>query len=902
MRRLTHIEADAVEPTVSPLAYRFLAITADDCTAGGATATEVDRYEKVVYTRRSGASAEVWFASMDGRHEGRLSPGGARCGVPSFSGDGLSLVWRCEEAGGAVFHDTRARWDQDFAAALAAIEFDWAKTPGCEEVAVTPESWATDPCLAKLPRRYGTHAPSPTAAPDALLTGPSYSANQTLIVGGGAGGARYAARALGAPWSSLAPGPVRAVRWSPDGARLALAVDRGVALAATDFYLQEVRNLGDFPELTGQGASTRLHANRFVARPSTDKELFHAYERIRYDRRPPFVTVDSALQVFHDELAALLRARERDALDTLRRLSRGLLAEVSGATDAASRAMAVHFAVGLVLSDAALRIALPEPEPYGLAEDGEVPPDPVALIADKARELAAELPEPLRGEVGPLLGAIFAHDAMAKLEIPGVGEVTVDFTQFKVRGHYATSELAGYFLAMTWYALVPLPRDARLLGLVRAMGQAKAPGEPKATLRQLWDEVDALAGAFMGRPVDVTVAHLIEAQRGGNTGLDSAWDAAVALRGPIPVRGPDGLSGEPVAPRASLFPKRFGLDVGFFKALTHPDVAMRGLPSPLDVFAALGSARARELALAQAQAETWLAAYEVALDAQVAESKARPDSYFATDLYHGWLAVLSALARSEGAADLPFARSEAWRDRQLLSALAGYTVLKHDAVLYSFQDYSAECDSGRPTVVFTEQPVLPVPRGFVEPEPALFEQMARLAGRVYATLGAGEEPRVRSSWGEDIPLLNARVFCERLAQIAAAELRGEPIGSDDAEWLFEVGGVMESLFLGTEKNDALQFGGSEGRLARGVALVTDLHTNPQRGVVLQVATGRLLRLFVAIPDAVGQRLTQGAMYSFHTFTQPMEDRLTDGQWNDLLEAGKAPPMPAWTESFVEPQP
>jgi hypothetical protein len=72
-----------------------------------------------------------------------------------------------------------------------------------------------------------------------------------------------------------------------------------------------------------------------------------------------------------------------------------------------------------------------------------------------------------------------------------------------------------------------------------------------------------------------------------------------------------------------------------------------------------------------------------------------------------------------------------------------------------------------------------------------------------------------------------------------------------------------------------------------------------RQQALQIGIGRLLDLWVIVPGQVGQRLTQGGMFSFYEFVQPMSDRLTDEQWHQRVQAGKTPPLPPWTSSFID---
>ncbi len=705
--------------------------------------------------------------------------------------------------------------------------------------------------------------------------------------------------------------------WAPDGGALAY-VQRGpdgsreLRLAKTDFYLQQVRDLVDYPELWGAAASGRLHANGFVARPGREKEFYTLYEKLAYRRRAAFVTTDAALQVFHDEFAGLLKTAERDAQTSLLQLSdtlyewalSGLQRGDAGAQDRA-RYLAVYFGVPLTLLRAADQIKEPDPDERPPGDPDEPGVDPLIQLAAAVPAQLAALDPALQAGVKAHVDRILKHEGFQDVRYPSAETPEpVDYSLFQVRGHYRSSALVGYFLAMTWYGVLPLPLDRRSFELLDAAGPDM----------ERWDRIDRLVGAFMGRPVDVTLSHL-RALRHQHPGLlrPKASFGAVQARlrtmlGPLQVRGAGAALGRGKRPlRLRLFPRRVGLDTEVFKQLTHPDVALRGWPSALDVFATLGSATADAHARAAEREAAWFEAYGKTLDGLRATAPERLGALAPTDLYHAWLALLATLARpldADAVARLPFARSSAWQDRKLLSALAGYAQLKHDAVLYAFQDYSAECDSGRPVVVFVEQPELPEPRGFVDPEPELFRGLAALSERVYAALAGGEAPAVHDPWADDpaAEALNGRTLALRLAKLAERCRAGRELEPEDYAWLREVGGTLEALFLGQPKPRALGYVGDEGRLERGVTLVADVHTNVTSQQALTEAVGLLHDLYVAVPDRVGQRLTQGGLYSYYELRVPMAERLTDEAWWARLKAGRVPPAPPFAASFLEPRP
>ena len=54
-----------------------------------------------------------------------------------------------------------------------------------------------------------------------------------------------------------------------------------------------------------------------------------------------------------------------------------------------------------------------------------------------------------------------------------------------------------------------------------------------------------------------------------------------------------------------------------------------------------------------------------------------------------------------------------------------------------------------------------------------------------------------------------------------------------------------------------------------------------------------------VPDDRGRfQVAAGGVYSYYEFTNPPGERLTDGAWRMLLDAGKAPERPAWEEAFL----
>ena len=65
------------------------------------------------------------------------------------------------------------------------------------------------------------------------------------------------------------------------------------------------------------------------------------------------------------------------------------------------------------------------------------------------------------------------------------------------------------------------------------------------------------------------------------------------------------------------------------------------------------------------------------------------------------------------------------------------------------------------------------------------------------------------------------------------------------------------------------------------------------------AIGEPAPIYVVIPDEPF-RLATGAVFSYYEFVNPSEERMTDEEWQELVEQGSQGPQPTWTELFIAP--
>ncbi|MCS6880863.1 MAG: DUF3160 domain-containing protein [Oscillochloridaceae bacterium] len=622
----------------------------------------------------------------------------------------------------------------------------------------------------------------------------------------------------------------------------------------------------------------RVAANGFVVSPGETKEFYELYERARYDNIPVFVTSDSLLHVYHLLFDRTLRRAEMTAfIPMLKRLNAELLRTSVAQYEAlagtpwadAARRNAAYFAVALKLLD----------------------PD-------------WEIPAGLRDLAEPDLAAIAAHNRIGPSAIfPGYprGE---DWSQYVPRGHYTKNEdLKRYFRAMMWHGRMTFrandtleTQQAALLTL--AYQQTSVDGLPA---NQVWAGIYEPTVFFVGRSDDLTPREYGEALAAAYGPVSdprdlldpakfAAFQAAVKELRPPQIMGMVVIPGttEELVKGLRLMGQRFVPDAFVFQKLIIPNVPDRTLPRSLDFFAAIGSDRA--LRHLENLGDTALPKYRANMDALRAAFASYDEATWTQNLYWSWIHSLRPLLEPAGEGYPAFMRSEAWLDKQLTTALGSWTELKRDTILYAKQVY---VERGYDAL---EPPEPERAKGYVEPVPELFARVAGLSRMTIEGLAArgllAEEDRA---------LLEAmESLATRLKIMAEKQLRGEALSDEEYELIRFYGAEIEALTFAAD--DEAFYQGRGGTPAGGedlqAAVVADIATNGVEGVVLENAVGRVFEIFVVAPIEGRLVLTKGGVFSHYEFVQPLSDRLTDEAWRARLDAGEAPPLAAWTESFM----
>jgi len=306
---------------------------------------------------------------------------------------------------------------------------------------------------------------------------------------------------------------------------------------------------------------------------------------------------------------------------------------------------------------------------------------------------------------------------------------------------------------------------------------------------------------------------------------------------------------------------------------------VRGFPQGLDLMALLGSERAKEIL--ENSGDTEYSDYEK----KFSELKKEVDSFSKRDwsknLYLNWLYVLKSLWNEFGKGYPTFMQTEAWQDKELNTALASWTELRHDTLLYVKQSYTIAEMGG----IF-EPPVV----GYVEPVPEFYARLlilTEMTNRGFKNLIPQEE---LENLMIEAGLSKFAEILSKLLDISKKELENTPLNDNEYSFIENFGSISESLISTVS-------GGEVDPEVFKTVLVADVHTDGNTEKVLEEGVGYIKTAVIAYKLPEGHILIGvGPTFSYYEFKQPMEDRLTDEGWRKILDSNP-PPEPEWSTTF-----
>ena len=566
--------------------------------------------------------------------------------------------------------------------------------------------------------------------------------------------------ALFAPGAAYLPGiswnPTNAAYWdgfNADPEVVNAGKEQGTPGYRTTDYRLNAAELAGFQQ-KGFVVSQRFERNSFG---ETFYELWH-------NELPVFISTDAILQAWHRTYDALLEEIEETCLfNSVETLLDGMAAQIPNASAEASAALRDS------VSDADYFLAVARSLLAGQVVGTHLNQD--ARVAETWADISAEQLK----EVPDFMG--FCR--------------MVDYSQFKVRGHYENSErLRRYFKCMMWLGRIDLPVAGGPFRRCPSQERSASPRELGTAIVlwrllnaaghfETWKNTEQTISTFVGVTDSMTFGQLggLLAGAGIRTLADIPDQATIEGIQSAIARGELGLQNitsdwfeqplnKPVAyalPRTftvfgqKFVPDSWALSQTVFNNIEwvesgRTNLVQRRVPGALDVaFAVLGNSQVVPELVTQMQgsfADTNrphalrfrdgypyqhnLAAVRTVLDSQTAEA-------WDGNIYVDWLACLRELSSPTTDALFPEAMlTRAWAMKTLNTQLASWTHLRHDTILYAKQSYTFTVDG----CFF--------PAGFVEPRVEFWKRLAAMATRTADLIAGlsypGTYPAVSNAW------------------------------------------------------------------------------------------------------------------------------------------------------------
>jgi hypothetical protein len=710
--------------------------------------------------------------------------------------------------------------------------------------------------------------------------------------------------------SAYRPTPVS---FTPSSPPYSLPLD--LTQIANSNQIQEELNLNS-------GQEALLEMNGFVVIPWSGGDIVEPYKTLKSRDVPIFVTTDTLLHLYHIQFNEILkRVEEEEFYSQLIDMSLAMLERAEADYQAFTQPM---------LKEAARRnVAY-----FAVA---------LSLLQTPDKKIDFAIPGYVKNEVNREMENIEAHQGFSPSAIFNSPDsqnlYEEDYSQYVPRGHYTQSAiLKSYFKTMMWYGRMAFllkggpdaliaEEDAEIATIQASLISVELPSVRvnDYTAKDIWDRIYAVTAFFVGTADDLTPYEYLTALKkvfGGNLTPDQLADETrmLELKAELAqMRNPEIYGGSgvcvilPPVTKEKLYEclaktkgmrfmgQRFVPDSYMFQNLVTPAVGMytgtgnpftlkmtmlgpaRCFPRGLDVMAVLGSDRAYEIL--KREGDTEYQGKDTSYDQQLKQLKDQFAAFTEEDwhrnLYWSWLYALKPLLAEFSKVYPAFMQTEAWQDKELNTALASWAELRHDTILYAKQSYTPRLTSA-PAPPPPPKPLL----GYIEPVPEFYARMldlTRMTREGLSRLGA-------LSQEEDNRLASLKSILDRSLSIAINELEGKELTQDDYDFIRDFGNNLENIIVGVE---------AEGK---ETTIVADVHTDtnaPEE--VLEEGVGYVNLILVAykVPDG---RIIVGASptLSYYEFKQPINNRLTDEQWKQMLESGQTPPRPTWTGSFYQP--
>lgn len=611
--------------------------------------------------------------------------------------------------------------------------------------------------------------------------------------------------------------------------------------------------------------------NNFAITPTNCEQLFNIYEENDYAVMPNFITTDLYLQTVHTYFSYVLKSLERKAFCPA--LQRSISALYSACMQTGAATEDRH------LKDCAEYAATF----FAIAG---------TLLSDEKHEIPDTYNKAFSDEINHIMNC---EDAPS--EFLGYRTTVFPYSLFKPRGHYTRNQHeSAYFRAMMWLQTASFCRENKN-ELQKAVFIAQIfnniPESAQKDFRNVYDAISFL----MGEPDNLSIIEIADYLKSKEnieisaaTNEDALDDINKMLIEAFKTRNRIAPKIQiSCADKINFMPQRYVADNEILATMTDVEAdANRAYPKGLDVLAAFGVASADSLLdNCYDEAAQW-SDYEK--EASKMKLRFANGLNWNATMYNKWMETLLSIQQDDK--NYPrFMHTSAWQCKNLNTTLASWSKLKHDAILYSEQPMAAECGDGGLTP--------PVVVGYIEPNLIFWTKLKELVSLNRKILK--KTGMLTTDIEDKTAVLEEKIdFC---IKIVRKEIAGIQPNSTEYKEIQHMGSSIEWYTLSIlDPDDTFYLWHDVQGADRSIAVVSDVYTRNVSGCsqngILHEGTGNADAIHVIVNIGGTFYITRGAIFSHYEFVRPLGERLTDEEWQKMLEENKAPERHKWMRQFI----
>ena len=583
----------------------------------------------------------------------------------------------------------------------------------------------------------------------------------------------------------------------------------------------------------------------FLGTTNPMEKIYGIYEKNQYMYVPNFVTSDLPLYLYHVLYSNVLKASEKNLLSDVESISKTMssesLKQYANAKDDKVKVAALKntaiFSTACALSD----------------ENFEVPKEIRDIVATEIANIKSEAPS-----------------------TSAITEDNVDYSMFKVRGHYTESEeLKKYFKVMTCFSQFGLKLQSDDLPVENNVIQTMLVGEIFSSNQELQkkykdlnsfvefmvdggEDIDAIKAGKIYSDLNISIDDV-----GKKENVKKAYEILLK-RKPPKIRPYEGIN-------FAFFPQKAILDNIFAQNLLDiSQNSKRPVYSGKDIAATFGNEYAEELVKADPYNKIW-EEFPERFEKGKKIAKEITSNDYAKSMARLQIFAINGFNEMKKDGFPTFMKSEGWKAKELNTYLASWAQLKHDTLLYAKQA-GAECGGFE-----AEQPV-----GYVEPSIEVYSRLnfaIKILKDKISTMNILSERQMGA-------IDKLEDFNDFLIACSKKELAGEDLSQEEIDRINLIGGEVEDIYLDIYEVDPDDYESYFALDEKDRVTVADLmrtttnQANVPADKILEVGSGFPRTIYVVYNVNGEMRIGCGAIMTYYEFLS--DDRLDDDQFSKMI--------------------